>query len=589
MAGPTPRSGERAALPARRLRRLRLDPRPRGRRPALRVPRARMVAQARAARRRLGDPAQATAASPSTARRSRRSTPIVVRRGARLLRRPRRATSTRAAACGSSATSAPARRRWRCWSRRPRSRPGARSRSTRCRGCWPDPPHLRRRGRRATPTSHFFERLDLGRPAPPRRPRRREADRLGARAALRARQRALRGPALDRRHDATSSEPRARGADRRADGLAAGRDLRRPAAAVRRRPARARRRRARAGAARAGSRRPLIISAVMPGIVIVGAQWGDEGKGKVTDLLAEQADVVIRFQGGNNAGHTIVRDGETFKFHLIPSGILYPGKTCAIGNGVVIDPRVLTERDRGAARAAASTSAACAISANAHLIMPYHVMLDTAGEAQARQARDRHHEARDRPLLRGQGRAPRASGSRTCSTRRSCARRSWPRWSRSSQLLRPLRQGPRARPARDDRGVPHLRPPARAAHRRHRAALLGGARRRPHGALRGRPGRRCSTSTTAPIRSSPPRTRSPGAACVGAGVGPDATSTRSGASPRPTRRASAPGPFPTELDDELGEPHARARRRVRHHHRPPAPLRLARPGRAALRGRASTA
>ena len=64
----------------------------------------------------------------------------------------------------------------------------------------------------------------------------------------------------------------------------------------------------------------------MPGIVIVGAQWGDEGKGKLTDLLAEQADVVVRFQGGNNAGHTIVRDGEEFKFHLIPSGILYPGQ-----------------------------------------------------------------------------------------------------------------------------------------------------------------------------------------------------------------------------------------------------------------------
>ena len=81
----------------------------------------------------------------------------------------------------------------------------------------------------------------------------------------------------------------------------------------------------------------------MPGIVVVGAQWGDEGKGKVTDLLAERADVVIRFQGGNNAGHTIVRDKEVFKFHLIPSGILYPGKLSVIGNGVVVDPRVLLE------------------------------------------------------------------------------------------------------------------------------------------------------------------------------------------------------------------------------------------------------
>ena len=91
----------------------------------------------------------------------------------------------------------------------------------------------------------------------------------------------------------------------------------------------------------------------------MGAQWGDEGKGKVADLLAEQADLVIRFQGGNNAGHTIVRDDEVFKFHLVPSGILYPGKTCVIGNGVVVDPGVLTDEIDGSG-AAGSTSAACA-------------------------------------------------------------------------------------------------------------------------------------------------------------------------------------------------------------------------------------
>jgi len=114
-------------------------------------------------------------------------------------------------------------------------------------------------------------------------------------------------------------------------------------------------------------------------LVIVGAQWGDEGKGKVTDLLAERADVVIRFQGGNNAGHTIIRDGETFKFHLIPSGILYPGKTCAIGNGVVIDPGVLTGEIEGLRERGVDISG-LRVSANAHLIMPYHVLLDTAGE-----------------------------------------------------------------------------------------------------------------------------------------------------------------------------------------------------------------
>ncbi len=117
----------------------------------------------------------------------------------------------------------------------------------------------------------------------------------------------------------------------------------------------------------------------MPGLVIVGAQWGDEGKGKVTDLLAERADVVIRFQGGNNAGHTIIRDGETYKFHLVPSGILYPGKICAIGNGVVIDPKVLTGEIDDLRRRGVDISG-LRISANAHLIMPYHVLLDTAGE-----------------------------------------------------------------------------------------------------------------------------------------------------------------------------------------------------------------
>ena len=118
----------------------------------------------------------------------------------------------------------------------------------------------------------------------------------------------------------------------------------------------------------------------MPGIAIIGAQWGDEGKGKVTDLVAERADVVVRYQGGNNAGHTIVRGSETYKFHLIPSGILYPGKTCMIGNGVVVDPKVITDEIDDLKRRGIDTSG-LRISANAHLIMPYHKLLDQAGEA----------------------------------------------------------------------------------------------------------------------------------------------------------------------------------------------------------------
>jgi adenylosuccinate synthase len=118
----------------------------------------------------------------------------------------------------------------------------------------------------------------------------------------------------------------------------------------------------------------------MPGLVVVGAQWGDEGKGKVVDLVAERADVVIRYQGGNNAGHTIVRGDEVFKLHLIPSGILYAGKLCVIGNGVVLDPKVVTDEITGLTRRGVDISG-LRVSANAHMIMPYHLLLDHAGEA----------------------------------------------------------------------------------------------------------------------------------------------------------------------------------------------------------------
>ena len=140
----------------------------------------------------------------------------------------------------------------------------------------------------------------------------------------------------------------------------------------------------------------------MAGIVLVGAQWGDEGKGKITDLLAEQADAIVRFQGGNNAGHTIVRDGQTWKLHLMPSGILHPGKLCVIGNGVVIDPKVLTDELDELRRRGIDVSG-LRISANAHLIMPYHMLLDSRGRGEARKPPDRHDPPGDRTLLRRQG------------------------------------------------------------------------------------------------------------------------------------------------------------------------------------------
>jgi adenylosuccinate synthase len=117
----------------------------------------------------------------------------------------------------------------------------------------------------------------------------------------------------------------------------------------------------------------------MPATVIVGAQWGDEGKGKVVDLLAEKSDLVARYQGGNNAGHTIVAGSETYKLHLVPSGILYPGTLCVIGAGTVVDPGALvTELDGLESRGI--DLAGLRLSGNAHLIMPYHVALDGASE-----------------------------------------------------------------------------------------------------------------------------------------------------------------------------------------------------------------
>lgn len=113
----------------------------------------------------------------------------------------------------------------------------------------------------------------------------------------------------------------------------------------------------------------------MAAVVLIGSQWGDEGKGKITDFLAEKANVVVRYQGGNNAGHTVVANGEEFKLHLIPSGILYTDKTCVIGNGVVLDPKVLLDELDYLAQRGIKTGKLL-ISSNTQVIMPYHRVLD---------------------------------------------------------------------------------------------------------------------------------------------------------------------------------------------------------------------
>ncbi len=120
----------------------------------------------------------------------------------------------------------------------------------------------------------------------------------------------------------------------------------------------------------------------MPNTVIVGAQWGDEGKGKIVDYLTDQTEIVVRAQGGNNAGHTVISEGVTYVLHLIPSGILWPNKTCVIGNGVVIDPvSLLEEIDTLAKQGVTVEAERLLISNRAHLVLPSHRAMDALNES----------------------------------------------------------------------------------------------------------------------------------------------------------------------------------------------------------------
>src|SRR5271170_1138172 len=122
----------------------------------------------------------------------------------------------------------------------------------------------------------------------------------------------------------------------------------------------------------------------MKTVAVIGTQWGDEGKGKIVDLLAADADVVVRFQGGNNAAHTLVVDGEKFILRLIPAGALHPGKVCVIGNGTVVDPLALAEELAALrARGRFTDTSLLKLSCDAHMVMPYHRAIDRAREARA--------------------------------------------------------------------------------------------------------------------------------------------------------------------------------------------------------------
>ena len=119
----------------------------------------------------------------------------------------------------------------------------------------------------------------------------------------------------------------------------------------------------------------------MSTVIVVGAQWGDEGKGKIVDLLTEFADSVVRHQGGNNAGHTLVVDDKTVVLHIVPSGVLHKGITCLVGPGVVIDPEVLREEiEMLQKQGHLESSKSLRLSGNCHIIMPYHKVLDSLCE-----------------------------------------------------------------------------------------------------------------------------------------------------------------------------------------------------------------
>jgi adenylosuccinate synthase len=119
-------------------------------------------------------------------------------------------------------------------------------------------------------------------------------------------------------------------------------------------------------------------------VIVVGAQWGDEGKGKVVDLFTERADTVVRYGGGANAGHTLVIEGKKLVTHLVPSGVCHPGKSCVLGDGMVIDPQTLLEELADCQMRGLLSRGELLVGLGAHVILPYHRLIDGLREDQAR-------------------------------------------------------------------------------------------------------------------------------------------------------------------------------------------------------------
>ena len=294
----------------------------------------------------------------------------------------------------------------------------------------------------------------------------------------------------------------------------------------------------------------------MANVAVVGAQWGDEGKGKIVDWLSERADVVVRFQGGHNAGHTLVIGNKTYKLSLLPSGVVRQGKLSVIGNGVVVDPWALLRRDRRAIGAQGVDDHArrtCVIADNADA--------DPAAAPRARLSCARRRPATSKIGTTGRGigpayedkvgrRAirvadlaeprrrwrPRSTGC-SCTTTRCAAASACRRSAKDDAAWRELAEiAPKVLPYADSR-------PGRCSTTRAQARASASCSRARRA--------RCSTSTTAPIRTSPRPTRWP-ARRRPARAGPARDRLRARHLKAYTTRVGA-GPFPTELTDEVGE------------------------------------
>ncbi|WP_055075374.1 adenylosuccinate synthase [Pseudanabaena sp. 'Roaring Creek'] len=286
----------------------------------------------------------------------------------------------------------------------------------------------------------------------------------------------------------------------------------------------------------------------MANVIVIGAQWGDEGKGKITDLLSRSADVVVRYQGGNNAGHTVVVNDRTFKLHLIPSGILYPKTECIIASGTVIDPKVLLEEVDRLKDLGISTDNLF-IAETAHVTMPYHRVLDRASE-------DQRAEHKIGTTGRGIGPTYADKSERVgiriidlMDEKRIAKKLRWAIEQKNIVLqklynLEPLDAEAIIAEYRGyaDRLRPHVVDASLkidAAIRERRNILFEGAQ----GTLLD-----LDHGTYPYVTSSNPVA---GGACIGAGVGPTSIDRVIGVAKAYTTRVGE-GPFPTELHDEIG-------------------------------------